>query len=89
MTFRVERVVFGAATDSVLTVVTRTYADFRRGPALLLLAARPDSTWEVLSDGAGCYYLDQDRVAHLTVPAETLFSRLAAAHARSAGGTGR
>jgi hypothetical protein len=85
----VERVVFGTPTDSVLTVVTQTPGDLGRGEALLLLAARPDSKWEVLDDGAGCYYLYHDRVAHSPAPLEAVFSRVAAAHARRTKGLAR
>jgi hypothetical protein len=85
----VERVLFGTLTDSVLCVVTTTPSDLRRGRALLLLKERPDSTWEVLDDGAGSYYLYHDRVAHSPAPLEAVFNRLTAAHARRARGPAR
>jgi hypothetical protein len=85
----VERVVSGTPSSSELTVVTQTPGDLRLGKALLLLKRRPDSTWEPLNDGAGCYFLDEDRFAHLTVPTETLLTRVAAAHARRVGGAQR
>ncbi len=89
MICRVDRVVFGTARDSVLTVVTQNPGVFRRGSALLLLSARSDSTWAVLNDGAGCCYLDQERVARSTAPFETLVARVAAARARRAGGSAK
>lgn len=89
MVCHVEQVIFGTLPDSVLTVVTRTPGDLRRGRAVLLLAARSDSTWELLDDGAGCYHLYRDRVAHSSAPLETVIGRMAAAHARRAGGLAR
>jgi hypothetical protein len=85
----VERVVAGTSSTSELIVVPRTPGDLRLGKALLFLGRRPDSMWEPLDDSAGCFYLDQDRVAHLTVPTETLLTRVAIAHARRAGGEQR
>jgi len=85
MACHVERVVSGMLSSSEITVVMQTPSDMRLGEALLLLERRPDSTWRPLDDGAGCYYLDQERLAHLEVPAETLFARVAAAHARRSG----
>jgi hypothetical protein len=86
MVCRVERVVAGTSTDTVLVVVTPTPVRLHRGRALLLLAARPDSHWEVLDDGAGCYYLGQDRIAHSTASLGTVLNRVVAAHGRRAGG---
>ena len=89
MICRLERVLSGATTDSTLTVSSQTLMDLHRGRALLLLAADSLGTWKVLHDGAGCYYLDHDRVARFVAPAETVFARVTAAHARGVGKTGR
>ncbi len=86
---RVERVIAGTPPDSALTVVTATRHDLHPGRALLLLAARSDGTWKVLHDGAGCFYFNVDRLAHSTAPPETVFARIATAHARGTGRDGR
>ena len=89
MTCRVERVISGTSVDSVLTVVTDTPHDLRRGKALLLLTANSDGSWKVVGDGAGCYYLYLDRIAHCAAPPEMVFTRIAASRARRLRGAGR
>lgn len=86
---RVERIISGAFADTVLDVTTENPHDLRRGRALLLLVAGPGGSWQVLNNGAGCYYLDLDRVAHSDAHPETVFARIAASHARRIGRDGR
>jgi hypothetical protein len=82
----VDSVLSGTVTGSEITLVNQVPGDIRLGKALLLLRARPDSTWELLNDGASCYYLDQERVAHSTAPLESVFRQVAAAHSNRDGG---
>jgi len=82
----VDSVLSGTVTGSEITLVNQVAGDVRLGKALLLLRARPDSTWELLNDGASCYYLDQKRVAHSTAPLESVFRQVTAAHSNRDGG---
>ncbi len=84
MVGRVEQVAFGALPDSFLTIAGAPTDALHRGQALLLLAARPDGRWKVLDDGAGCYYLYHDRVAHSLDSLAVVLERMAAVHARHA-----